>query len=166
MITYFDIVKSPVGPLTCAMTDNALEGVYFEHEPDTLLELRKDWTKSTTKLSAVSGQLKEYFAGSRRKFDIPLHTRGTAFMESVWAALRTIGYGETWSYGQLAKQIGNASASRAVGLANGRNPISIVVPCHRVIGANGTLTGFGGGIERKKWLLEFEARNVGKLLKF
>ena len=140
--------------------------MYFEYEPDRMKTLTSNWTRSRLELTSVKEQLDEYFAGSRRRFNLPLHSEGTLFMEKVWSKLRTIPFGETWSYGELAKQIGNPKASRAVGLANGRNPIAIIVPCHRVIGANGTLTGFGGGIERKKWLLEFEARAAGKVLKF
>ena len=166
MITYFATIKSPVGLLTCVMKNNALEGVYFEREPDESKVLSSNWTKSKTELATVREQLTEYFAGSRQQFKLPLHSEGTPFREKVWAKLRTIPYGVTWSYGELARKIGDPKASRAVGLANGRNPIAIVVPCHRVIGANGTLTGFGGGIERKKWLLEFEARTSGKVLKF
>ncbi|HYM67200.1 MAG TPA: methylated-DNA--[protein]-cysteine S-methyltransferase, partial [Patescibacteria group bacterium] len=103
-------------------------------------------------------QLGEYFAGRRTDFDVPLEMEGTPFQLRVWEALREIGYGETISYGELARRIGNPSASRAVGMANGCNPIAVIVPCHRVIGANGTLTGYGGGVERKRLLLDLEAR--------
>ena len=106
-------------------------------------------------------QLGEYFAGERRDFDLPLDPVGTPFQLTVWAALRDIPYAETINYGQLAGRVGNPHASRAVGLANGRNPISIVVPCHRVIGANGSLTGYGGGLDRKRTLLELERRTAG-----
>ena len=102
------------------------------------------------------GQLAEYFAGSRQDFDLPLRPQGTAFQQTVWQALLDIPYGTTESYGELARRIGQPTASRAVGLANGRNPISIVIPCHRVVGANGSLTGYGGGIERKRTLLDLE----------
>jgi methylated-DNA-[protein]-cysteine S-methyltransferase len=101
-------------------------------------------------------QLEEYFAGSRREFDLTLHLEGTPFQRRVWAALREIPYGATLSYGELARRIDKPKASRAVGLANGRNPISILVPCHRVIGTNGSLTGYGGGLDRKRWLLAHE----------
>jgi methylated-DNA-[protein]-cysteine S-methyltransferase len=104
-------------------------------------------------------QLAEYFAGDRRKFDLPLRLEGTDFQRRVWQVLTEIPYGETWSYGQLAQRIGNPKGCRAVGLANGRNPISILVPCHRVIGADGSLTGYGGGVERKRWLLAHEGLN-------
>ena len=104
----------------------------------------------------MAQQLDAYFAGSLRNFDVDLHPAGTEFQYRVWAALQTIPYGRTRSYGQIADQVGSPAASRAVGLANGRNPISIIVPCHRVIGASGNLTGYGGGIERKRSLLELE----------
>jgi len=107
-------------------------------------------------LPLAARQLAEYFAGRRRDFDLPLRLEGTDFQRRVWQALQEIPYGATWSYGEQAKRIGNPNASRAVGLANGRNPISILVPCHRVIGANGSLTGYGGGVERKRWLLAHE----------
>ncbi len=107
-------------------------------------------------LKAAARQLEEYFAGDRRDFDLPVALHGTAFQRKVWEQLQGIPCGETLSYGQLAKRIRQPSASRAVGLANGRNPVSIVIPCHRVIGADGSLTGYGGGIERKQWLLEHE----------
>jgi methylated-DNA-[protein]-cysteine S-methyltransferase len=112
--------------------------------------------KSDTVLTATARQLAAYFAGRLRRFDLPLAPAGTPFQQRVWSALSGIPFGETRSYGQLAEAIGKASAMRAVGAANGRNPISIVVPCHRVIGADGSLTGFGGGIERKRFLLSLE----------
>jgi methylated-DNA-[protein]-cysteine S-methyltransferase len=111
---------------------------------------------SVAPLAATVVQLNEYFNGGRREFDLPLYFEGTTFQRRVWQELTEIPYGETWSYGQLARRIGKPSASRAVGLANGRNPISILVPCHRVIGADGSLTGYGGGLERKRWLLAHE----------
>jgi methylated-DNA-[protein]-cysteine S-methyltransferase len=107
-------------------------------------------------LDETARQLREYFAGTRQTFDLPLAPRGSGFQELVWQTLLKIPFGETWSYGQLAKHIGRPSASRAVGTANGANPISIIVPCHRVIGANGTLTGYGGGLPAKRWLLAHE----------
>jgi methylated-DNA-[protein]-cysteine S-methyltransferase len=104
-------------------------------------------------------QLEEYFTGKRRDFALPLRLEGTAFQRRVWNVLMEIPYGETWSYGRLARRIDNPNACRAVGLANGRNPLSILVPCHRVIGADGSLTGYGGGVERKRWLLAHEGLN-------
>ncbi|SHH58255.1 methylated-DNA-[protein]-cysteine S-methyltransferase [Jatrophihabitans endophyticus] len=109
----------------------------------------------------VRDQLAQYFAGERTEFDLPLHATGTRFQHTVWDALVAIPHGETRSYGQLAAEIGSPGASRAVGLANGQNPVSIVVPCHRVIGANGSLTGYGGGLPAKKWLLAHEAQRSG-----
>lgn len=112
-------------------------------------------------LALAARQLDEYFAGERREFDLPLAPRGTGFQERVWRALLAIPFGVTRSYGELARTIGRPSASRAVGAANGKNPIAIIVPCHRVIGANGTLTGYGGGLPIKRWLLEHEAKLAG-----
>jgi methylated-DNA-[protein]-cysteine S-methyltransferase len=107
-------------------------------------------------LAQTARQLAEYFAGKRRAFELPLAPRGSGFQERVWRALLKIKFGETRSYGEIARAIGRPSASRAVGAANGRNPIAIIVPCHRVIGANGQLTGYGGGLPIKQWLLEHE----------
>ena len=112
-------------------------------------------------LDQAAAQLGEYFAGERTEFDLPLEPAGTPFQRSTWLALREIPYAETINYGQLALRVGNPKASRAVGLANGRNPISIVVPCHRVIGADGSLTGYGGGLDRKRLLLDLERRVAG-----
>jgi methylated-DNA-[protein]-cysteine S-methyltransferase len=111
---------------------------------------------SAASVSAAAAQLEEYFAGARTEFDLDLELEGTPFQRQVWAALRTIPYGETRSYGEIAEQIGKPGAFRAVGLANGRNPIGIIVPCHRVIGASGSLAGYGGGLDRKQLLLELE----------
>jgi methylated-DNA-[protein]-cysteine S-methyltransferase len=114
-----------------------------------------------TPFTEVIRQLKEYFAAQRTDFDLPLRLAGTPFQRSVWAALREIPFGQTMSYGQLAQRIGRPAAVRAVGLANGRNPIGIIVPCHRVVGATGALTGYGGGLERKQYLLELERHALG-----
>ena len=113
-------------------------------------------------LAQAASELTEYFAGERQQFTIPLSPRGTAFEQRVWAALRPIPFGQTRSYSAQARAIGAPNASRAVGAANGRNRLAIVIPCHRVIGANGSLTGYGGGIDRKKWLLEHEAAVIGR----
>jgi methylated-DNA-[protein]-cysteine S-methyltransferase len=115
-------------------------------------------------LAAAARQLTEYFAGQRTEFDLPLEMAGTDFQRRVWAALREIPYGETVSYGELARGLGQASASRAVGLANGKNPFAVVVPCHRVVGSDGSLTGYGGGLDRKRFLLALEQRVSGKTL--
>ena len=149
---------SPIGPLTLVSDGACLVGLHFEgREPPGALH------KSDTVLATTARQLDTYFAGRLRTFDLPLAPAGTPFQQRVWSALRGIPFGETRSYAQLAKAIGKPSAMRAVGAANGRNPIAIIVPCHRVIGADGSLTGFGGGIERKKFLLSLEQGNELRL---
>jgi methylated-DNA-[protein]-cysteine S-methyltransferase len=154
------IADSPVGPLTLVSENGALVALYMDRQrhappPETLGEAADG---ASPLLGEAASQLKEYFAGQRTEFELPLTLIGTPFQRRVWAALRDIPYGETISYGQLADRIGKPSAARAVGLANGRNPIAIIVPCHRVVGADGSLTGYGGGIERKEHLLGFEQR--------
>jgi methylated-DNA-[protein]-cysteine S-methyltransferase len=146
---------SPIGPLTLVSDGEWLVGVHFEDWSPPVGTLRI----ADTVLTAAARQLDAYFIGRLRTFDLPLAPAGTPFQQRVWSALRDIPFGETRSYGHLAKVIGKPSAMRAVGAANGRNPIAIVVPCHRVIGADGSLTGFGGGIERKKFLLGLEQGN-------
>lgn len=153
-MTRFRIIDSPIGPLTLAGQDGMLTHLLMldhAHAPDG-----SGWIRDDTAFAAAVEQLDAYFAGELIAFDLEVQLTGTAFQRRVWAALRTIPYGQTRSYGQLAAQIGAPSASRAVGLANGRNPVSIIVPCHRVIGSNGSLTGYGGGIERKRALLALE----------
>jgi methylated-DNA-[protein]-cysteine S-methyltransferase len=152
----FSYFESPIGRLLLTSDGTALTGLYME--PSRKAQCTDGWIEdvSVAPLSATVRQLTEYFEGTRREFDLPLRLQGTAFQQRVWRQLTEIPYGQTWSYGQLAKHIDKPSASRAVGLANGRNPISILVPCHRVIGADGSLTGYGGGIERKRWLLVHE----------
>jgi methylated-DNA-[protein]-cysteine S-methyltransferase len=147
---------SPIGRLLLTSDGTALTGLYME--PSRKAQSTDGWVQDmgVKPLSAAVRQLSEYFAGSRREFDLPLHLHGTVFQTRVWRELAEIPYGRTWSYGELAKRIDKPSASRAVGLANGRNPISILVPCHRVIGADGSLTGYGGGLDRKRWLLAHE----------
>jgi methylated-DNA-[protein]-cysteine S-methyltransferase len=151
----YRIVDSPVGPLTLAGSGSTLMHLRMvdqTHEPD-----RSGWEPAGPDAFAdVVAQLEAYFAGELIAFDIDLELTGTEFQRRVWAALQTIPYGETRSYGQIAEQIGSPAASRAVGMANGRNPVGIIVPCHRVIGSSGGLTGYGGGIERKRTLLELE----------
>jgi methylated-DNA-[protein]-cysteine S-methyltransferase len=144
--------NSPVGPLTLVSDGECLVGLHFEGWSPPVSALRE----SDPVLATTARQLDAYFAGRLRTFDLPLAPAGTPFQQRVWSALCGIPFGETRSYAQLAKAIGKPSAMRAVGAANGRNPIAIVVPCHRVIGADGSLTGFGGGIERKKFLLSLE----------
>jgi methylated-DNA-[protein]-cysteine S-methyltransferase len=159
---YSWINSTPVGRLLVAGTDEGLKYLVFEHPKSRLRHQipRSGWIQDDGAFAAVRQQLDEYFAGRRTQFDLPLAADGTEFQKQVWAALRTIPNGETRTYGQIATQIGNSSAARAVGMANGLNPISIVVPCHRVVGSNGKLTGFGGGIDRKRFLLELEAGRV------
>ena len=148
--------QSPIGRLLLTSDGTALTGLHMEVSRKA--QSTEGWKEDRmlAPLSATLQQLAEYFAGTRRNFDLPLRPQGTVFQQRVWRELIEIPYGQTWSYGELAKRIDNPSASRAVGLANGRNPISILVPCHRVIGADGSLTGYGGGLERKQWLLAHE----------
>jgi methylated-DNA-[protein]-cysteine S-methyltransferase len=149
-------VDSPIGHLLLTADADALTGLYMG-TPSKQPALDDAWQESRAGvLAETARQLKEYFAGARRSFDLPLRMAGTEFQRRVWRELTKIPFGETWSYGQMAKRIGNSNASRAVGLANGRNPIAVIVPCHRVIGADGSLTGFGGGLPRKQWLLSHE----------
>ena len=149
-------VDSPVGPLLLAASDDGLHVIEF-HESRHRVQRGADWQAGDhALLRETSRQLDEYFAGTRRSFDLPLAPRGTAFQCEVWHALSTIAFGETISYAQLAQRVGRPSAMRAVGAANGRNPLPIVLPCHRVIGADGSLTGFGGGLPTKQFLLQLE----------
>jgi methylated-DNA-[protein]-cysteine S-methyltransferase len=147
-------IESPLGTLRLHSDGRALTGVFMGAEAEERSAAAS--TAIVPTLQAAAEQLQEYFAGVRRQFDLPLDAGGTEFQRQVWQALLEIPFGVTWSYGELARHIGRPGASRAVGLANGANPISIVIPCHRVIGANGSLTGYGGGIERKRWLLRHE----------
>lgn len=146
-------IKTPIGPLTLEADENAVTAIRFG---------AGGAQDASPLLDAAEAQLREYFAGARRTFDLPLAPHGTAFQRRVWAALRTIPYGETRTYGELAAAIDSPNASRAVGMANHRNPIPIIIPCHRVIGANGTLTGYAGGLEIKRRLLALEGINILK----
>lgn len=153
-------VESPIGRLRLIASGEVLVGIWFEHgrdaakSDDTLLE------GSSPVIERTRAQLEEYFRGVRRDFDLPLAPRGTEFQQRVWKKLLGIQYGTTTTYGALAGELGNPNASRAVGLANGSNPIPIVIPCHRVIGSNGALTGFGGGLPIKSALLELERKQA------
>lgn len=149
----YDIIPTPVGELVVAI-DEAGAVVLVEFVSD---ETQFAGDRDPAALRQATTQLREYFAGTRSDFDLPLAGAGTEFQQRVWAELRNIEYGETISYAELATRIGQPTASRAVGMANSRNPIAVIVPCHRVVGANGTLTGYAGGLERKQWLLELEA---------
>jgi len=167
----FCYVESPIGRLMLTSDGTALTGLYmnlYRNKPSKLPGLGDDWIQNATidPLPAAARQLKEYFAGKRREFNLPLRMEGTEFQQRVWRELTKIPFGETRSYGQLAKRLNNPNGSRAVGLANGRNPIAIIVPCHRVIGADGSLTGFGGGLDRKEWLLTHEGQPVTRELAF
>ena len=148
-------IQSPVGPLTVAGCDQTVTNLRMEdqtHPPPD----RHQWREDPTAFPDVVDQLHAYFAGELTDFDVPLHFQGTEFQRRVWGALLEIPYGETRSYGEVAQQVGQPGAARAVGMANGHNPIGIIVPCHRVIGASGALTGYGGGLPRKRVLLELE----------
>ncbi|MDP5277605.1 methylated-DNA--[protein]-cysteine S-methyltransferase [Sphingomonas sp. DG1-23] len=157
MTDKFKTVPSPVGTLTLVASDAGLIAILWENDRPGRVKLRdREEAPEHPVLVETARQLDEYFAGKRTSFNVPLDFRGTDFQKSVWAALLTIPFGETRSYGAIARQIGRPSASRAVGAANGRNPISIVAPCHRVIGGNGALTGFAGGLAAKELLLGIE----------
>jgi methylated-DNA-[protein]-cysteine S-methyltransferase len=158
MIEHF-LMESPLGTLTLVNTNRVLSGLYM---PDHLRGPKVDsmGSRATSGFDVVRSQLDEYFERKRIQFDLPIAPHGTTFQQSVWKLLQTIPYGKTRSYGELADLLGNRLAIRAVGLANGRNPISIIIPCHRVVGSNGSLTGYAGGLERKRRLLELEAADV------
>jgi methylated-DNA-[protein]-cysteine S-methyltransferase len=158
MTVFHTTVDSPVGPLLLAASDAGLHVIEF-HAPRHTARRGPDWTAGDHPLlRETARQLDEYFAARRHAFDLPLAPQGTAFQLQVWRTLATIPYGETISYAELAVRVGRPGASRAVGAANGRNPLPIVLPCHRVIGVNGSLTGFGGGLPTKRFLLDLEAR--------
>ena len=157
---YFTEFSTPIGTLQLRGTGALLTGIFMEdhrHQPIAPAHAVRDPGHFRT----ARTQLEEYFAGDRRVFDLPLAAAGTDFQRAVWQALAAVPYGLTLSYGELARRIGRERAVRAVGLANGRNPLSIVVPCHRVIGGNGALTGYGGGLDRKRFLLDLERRLAG-----
>ena len=144
-------LDSPLGTLLISSTDETITAIDFDADDRT-----PNTDKDHPLLSEASQQLRQYFTGDLSKFDLPFVATGTDFEQTVWQKLMDIPYGQTLSYGQLAQKLGDPNKVRAVGRANGQNPISIIIPCHRVIGANGHLTGYGGGIERKKWLLQHE----------
>ncbi|HTM53326.1 MAG TPA: methylated-DNA--[protein]-cysteine S-methyltransferase [Pirellulales bacterium] len=155
-ITYYSTIECPFGRMFVQGDGHFVTGLFMpQHKgwrgPDA------SWQASDEPFAAVREQLAEYFAGQRQRFDVPLKLAGTPFQQRVWQELLRIPFGTTISYAQLAERVGQPTASRAVGHANGRNPISIIVPCHRVIGANGKLTGYAGGLDKKQWLLEWEA---------
>ncbi len=150
---YYTQLASPLGSLLLTSDGERLTGIHF---PQHQGAAQAAWRRDAKRLAEACRQLRAYFAGELRDFDLPLAMAGSAFERRVWKALCQIPYGKTVSYGSIAARIKQPKACRAVGLANGRNPIPIVVPCHRVIGANGSLTGYGGGLDTKRWLLELE----------
>ena len=157
---YYSYLDSPIGPLLLNGSRDHLEGLYFT----TGKKARgadESWERADEPFLRVKKQLKEYFAGERKSFDLELAPQGTDFQLSVLKALQDIPYGETCSYADIAQRIGNAKAVRAVGSANGNNPIALIIPCHRVIGSNGSLTGFGGGLDTKRYLLDLELSHSG-----
>jgi methylated-DNA-[protein]-cysteine S-methyltransferase len=156
---HFDEMPSPVGTLRLVADEVGLRQIAFETERHPK-PVSPDWVRSPEALAFARVQLEDYFAGMRQQFSLPLHPLGTPFQCTVWHALAHIPYGDTVSYGTLAGRIGQPQAVRAVGAANGRNPLPIVLPCHRVIGADGSLTGFGGGLPTKRWLLAMERRTA------
>lgn len=166
-MTFYTIAESPIGKLTLTSDGTALTGLYMELHKG-LPDAANTWVlnDAVQPFGLARVQLSDYFAGTLQEFTVSLKPSGTEFQIMVWAELIKIPFGKTISYGELARRIGNPNASRAVGLANGRNPISIIVPCHRVIAANGKLTGYGGGIKRKEFLLQLEQQTTAKQLTF
>ncbi|HST46788.1 methylated-DNA--[protein]-cysteine S-methyltransferase [Jatrophihabitans sp.] len=152
-------VDSPLGPLLLTGDGEALTGLYTDQHGRLPTDLGH---RADEEFAQARTQLQEYFAGERDTFDLPLNPRGTAFQQSVWQALREIRYGTTMSYREVAEEIGNPKAVRAVGSANSRNPISIIVPCHRVVGSDGKLVGYAGGFSAKRWLLDHELATAGR----
>ena len=161
-MVFYTTFESPVGALLLAGDSNGLRLVSFESSKHAAPP-QADWKEDKASFAEVIRQLQAYFRSELREFDVPLALEGTQFQLRVWNTLREIPYGETISYLQLAERIGNPKAVRAVGLANGSNPIPIIVPCHRVIGSDGSLTGFGGGLSTKKMLLELESKQLSLL---
>lgn len=150
------IYESPIGPLYLVASETALRALYFRKPKGLFVDSLKSSAPEVQVLALAVTQLEEYFTGARQDFDLPLEVEGTEFQTKVWNELKKIPYGKTYSYKELAKRVKNEKAVRAVGTANGRNPISIIVPCHRVIAADGTLGGYGGGLKIKTKLLEIE----------
>lgn len=153
---WFDEMDTPIGPLRLGADEQGLRYVMFAQNKHLPISAKEQGEFAPARLSEARMQLAQYFAGQRRDFNLTLAPLGTEFQRQVWHALAQIKFGETWSYGQLARYVGRERAVRAVGAANGRNPLPIILPCHRVIGADGSLTGFGGGLPRKQWLLQHE----------
>ena len=158
----FTTVDSPIGQLLLLGDGRVLHGLHMQ-DGRRPLTVRQSWTRDDDAYPEARAQLREYFAGERTRFEIPMQLDGTGFQRTVWHELTRIPYGETISYGELARRIGRPDLARAVGTANGQNPIAVVVPCHRVIGANGKLVGYGGGLENKRRLLELESGRLSLL---
>jgi methylated-DNA-[protein]-cysteine S-methyltransferase len=156
----FTVLDTPLGAMPCARDDVGITTLLL---PEGRMRAKPspEWLRDDAAFADVRTQLDEYFAGTRTEFELPLHMKGSAWQRRVWDALLEIPCGETTSYGALAARLGEPGAARAVGLANGQNPVPIVVPCHRVIGADGSLTGYGGGLDAKRWLLAHEAQHTG-----
>jgi methylated-DNA-[protein]-cysteine S-methyltransferase len=155
----YTTIDSTLGELLLLGDGNALRGLHLQ-QGSKAVAVRRGWKREPDAFLEVGAQLGEYFAGQRMSFDLPLNVIGSPFQLRVWRALRAIGYGETTSYGELARRIGRPTAARAVGAANGSNPISIIIPCHRLIGAKGAMTGYSGGVEEKSLLLDLEAKTL------
>ena len=158
MDVYYDYLDSPIGRLLLVMSGQGLRRVHFENSRHPF-RLDPEWERGPGALHEARVQLKAYFAGKLKQFDLPLAPEGSEFQQQVWLELLRIPYGATTSYGEIARRVGDPTASRAVGAANGQNPLAIIVPCHRVIGADGSLTGYGGGLPVKRFLLDLEQRN-------
>ena len=152
--TYAGTLDTPIGPALLVGREGPLSGLYLDREPNPA------WVADEGRLDPVRVQVTEYFDGDRKEFDLPLAPTGTPFQLAVWDVLLEVGYGETASYADIARRIGKPTAFRAVGAANGRNPISLIIPCHRVIGSAGALVGYGWGVDRKAWLLAHEQRDA------
>jgi methylated-DNA-[protein]-cysteine S-methyltransferase len=155
--TLYTQIPSPLGELLLTGDGERLHALHMQEGKLAPIAAQPEWEHAPDAFADLAAQLDEYFLGERVAFDAELQPRGTAFQQRVWEELRRIPYGETISYGELARRVGQPSASRAVGMANGRNPIAVIIPCHRVIGADGSLTGFGGGLSNKRLLLDLEA---------
>lgn len=160
--TYYRVIDSPVGQLVVVGDGQFLTGLYLPQHKGWAGP-KASWQQADAPFDTVREQLAEYFAGERQQFEVPFKLAGTPFQQRVWQELEKIPFGITITYAELARRIGQPTASRAVGSANGRNPISIIVPCHRVIGGGGKLTGYGGGLEKKEWLLAWERGTTSKL---
>ena len=159
MAICYQWMESPTGRLLLVADEQGLRQVLFA-EGRTPARVEPGWENHDRWVREPIRQLRAFFRGELEQFDLPLKPEGTAFQQRVWSDLQKIPYGQTISYGELARRLGNPAASRAVGLANGSNPIAIIIPCHRVIGSNGKLTGYGGGLHNKQWLLEFERKQM------